>query len=160
MEEHKTKFTPTQAIRTVDGLHRRRFYEMMANGEISYELAGPEGKKHRIIDGSELARVFGDAFKPQGTQGTETRKKLKHSGTREEHTENNSLQTEIQVLQERLKAKDEMLSQKNEMIHELRQERDKWSRLAEGLQEEKQKLLTDGRERATKGGVWAWLMGR
>jgi hypothetical protein len=45
MEGQKTKFTPTEAIRAVDGLHRRRFYEMMKNGEISYESQGPEGKK-------------------------------------------------------------------------------------------------------------------
>jgi hypothetical protein len=77
MEGYKTKFTPTEAIRAVDGLHRRRFYEMMKNGEISYESQGPEGKKRRIIDGSELARVFGDAFRPQGTQGTESGKKIK-----------------------------------------------------------------------------------
>jgi hypothetical protein len=149
MEEHKTKFTPTQAIRVVDGLHRRRFYEMMKNGEISYELAGPEGKKHRLIDGSELARVFGDAFKPLGTQGTETRKKLKHSETHIEHTENNSLMTEIHVLQERLKAKDEMLSQKEEMIHELRQDRDTWRQQAQTL------LLTGER----KSSFWKRLFG-
>ena len=77
MEGNKTKFTPTEAIRAVEGLHRRRFYEMMKNGEISYESQGPEGKKRRIIDGSELARVFGSAFKPQGTQGTEIWKKIK-----------------------------------------------------------------------------------
>jgi hypothetical protein len=154
MGEHKTKFTPTEALRVVDGLHRRRLYEMMKNGEISYEMEGPEGKTRRIIDGSELARVFRNAFKPMGTQGTETRKKLKHSETHGEHAENNSLQTEIQVLQERLKAKDEMLSQKNEMIHELRRDRDTWRTQAQTL------LLTGGGEGAAKGGFWAWLMGK
>ena len=122
MEGHKTKFTPTEAIRAVEGLHRRRFYEMMNNGEISYESQGPEGKKRRIIDASELVRVFGSAFKPEGTRGTENGKKIKQI----EHVQNNPLDTEIHVLQERLKAKDEMLSQKDEMIRELREDRDIW----------------------------------
>jgi hypothetical protein len=145
MEGYKTKFTPTEAIRAVDGLHRRRFYEMMKNGEISYESQGPEGKKRRIIDGSELARVFGDAFRPQGTQGTESGKKIKQI----EHMQNNPLDTEIHVLQERIKAKDEILSQKDEMIRELREERDTWRTQAQTL------LLTGER----KPSFWKRLFG-
>ena len=145
MEGNKTKFTPTEAIRAVEGLHRRRFYEMMKNGEISYESQGPEGKKRRIIDGSELARVFGSAFKPQGTQGTESGKKIKQI----EHTKNNPLDTEIHVLRERLKTKDEILSQKDEMIRELREERDTWRTQAQTL------LLTGER----KSSFWKRLFG-
>jgi hypothetical protein len=150
MEVHKTKFTPTEAIRAVEGLHRRKLYEMMKNGEISYELEGPEGKERRIIDGAELGRVFGGAFKPDGTHGTENEKKFKYSETHKEHAENNSLQTEIHVLQERLKAKDEMLSQKDEMIRELRQNRDTWRTQAQQL------LLTSS---ASKKSFWARLFG-
>jgi hypothetical protein len=150
MEGHKTKYTPTEVLRVVDGLHRRRFYEMMKNGEISYESQGPEGKKRRIIDASELVRVFGSAFKPHGTHGTENEKTSKHSETLQEHVENNPLQTEIHVLQERIKAKDEMLSQKDEMILELRQDRDIWRQQAQQL------LLTSNVERKS---FWARLLG-
>jgi hypothetical protein len=136
MEGQKTKFTPTEAIRAVDGLHRRRFYEMMKNGEISYESQGPEGKRRRIIDGSELARVFGGAFRPQGTQRTESGKKIKQI----EHMQNSPLDTETHVLQERIKAKDEILSQKDEMIRELHEERDTWRTQAQTL------LLTGARQ--------------
>ena len=145
MEEQKTKFTPTEAIRAVDGLHRRRFYEMMKNGEISYESQGPEGKKRRLIDGSELARVFGDAFRLQGTQGTEIGRKIKQI----EHIKNSPLGTEIHVMQERLKAKDEILSQKDEMIRELREERNTWRTQAQQL------LLTGER----KSPFWKRLFG-
>jgi hypothetical protein len=145
MEEQKTKFTPTEVIRAVDGLHRRRFYEMMNNGEISYESQGPEGKKRRIIDGSELARVFGSAFRPQGTRGTEDGGKIKQI----EHKKNSPLDTEIHVLQERLKAKDEILSQKDEMIRELREDRDTWRTQAQTL------LLTGER----KSSFWKRLFG-
>lgn len=146
MGGHKTKFTPTEAMRAVDGLHRRRFYEMMNNGEISYESQGPEGKKRRIIDASELVRVFGSAFNQDGTRGTEKEKKIKQI----EHMQNNPLNTEIHALQERIKAKDEMLSQKDEMILELRQDRDLWRQQAQQL------LLTSNAERKS---FWARLLG-
>ena len=146
MEGHKTKFTPTEAIRAVEGLHRRRFYEMMNNGEISYESQGPEGKKRRIIDASELVRVFGGAFKPEGTRGTGNGKKIKQI----EHMQNNALNTEIHALQERIRAKDEMLSQKDEMIRELREDRDTWRAQAQQL------LLTSNTE---KKSFWQRLFG-
>ena len=146
MEGNKTKFTPTEVIRAVEGLHRRRFYEMMSNGEISYESEGPEGKKRRIIDASELVRVFGSAFKPNGTHGTEKGKKIEQI----EHMQNNPLNTEIHALQERIKAKDEMLSQKDEMILELRQDRDLWRQQAQQL------LLTSNAERKS---FWQRLFG-
>jgi hypothetical protein len=143
MEGHKTKFTPTEAIRAVEGLHRRRFYEMMNNGEITYESQGPEGKNRRIIDASELVRVFGSAFKPEGTRGTENGKKIKQI----EHVQNNALNTEIHVLQERLAAKDQMISQKDKMLDELRQDRDTWRQQAQTL------LLTS----ASKKSFWQRL---
>jgi hypothetical protein len=143
MEGHKTKFTPTEAIRAVEGLHRRRFYEMMNNGEITYESQGPEGKNRRIIDASELVRVFGSAFKPEGTRGTENGKKIKQI----EHVQNNALNTEIHVLQERLAAKDQMISLKDKMLDELRQDRDTWRQQAQTL------LLTS----ASKKSFWQRL---
>jgi uncharacterized protein YdcH (DUF465 family) len=148
MEGHKTKYTPTEVIRAIEGLHRRRFYEMMNNGEIAYETQGAEGKKRRIIDASELIRVFGSTFNPEGTHGTEIGKKIKQI----EHTQNNPLDTEIHVLQERLKAKDEILSQKDEMIRELREDRDTWRTQAQTL------LLTDGRT-GSRRGFWNRLFG-
>jgi hypothetical protein len=136
MEGHSTEFTPAQALRAVEGLHRRRFYEMMNNGEITYESQGPEGKNRRVIDASELVRVFGSAFKPEGTRGTENGKKIKQI----EHVQNNPLNTEIHVLQEWLKAKDEMISLKDKMLDELRQDRDIWRQQAQTL------LLTSERK--------------
>jgi hypothetical protein len=119
---------------------------MMNTGEISYESQGPEGKKRRIIDGSELVRVFGSAFNPDGTRGTENGNKIKQI----EHVQNNPLNTEIHVLQERIKARDDMLSQKDEMIRELREERDTWRAQAQQL------LLTSNAE---KKSFWQRLFG-
>jgi hypothetical protein len=52
-----------------------------------------------------------------------------------------------------------MLAYKDTIIEDLIGERDKWSRMAESLQEEKQKRLTDGRP-TKRPGVWVWLRGK
>jgi excisionase family DNA binding protein len=78
----------------------------------------------------------------------------------EQATEQSETPLEARVLQREIELLRETLEQKDKIILDMMNERDRWSRMAESLQEEKQKLLTDGRERATKGGVWAWLMGR
>jgi hypothetical protein len=59
--DKKTKFTPTEVLSVVDGIKRNKLYAMMANGQISYE--GQDNK--RLIDASELLRVFGSRFRPQ-----------------------------------------------------------------------------------------------
>ena len=52
-----------------------------------------------------------------------------------------------------------MLAHKDKAIEDLICERDRWFRMVESLQEEKQKQLTEGRP-MQKPGVWAWLRGR
>jgi excisionase family DNA binding protein len=94
------------------------------------------------IDASELDRVR-DIMRPRVEQATE------QIAT---PIEPRGLQREIDLLRE-------MLSLKDKTIEDLIGERDKWSRMAENLQEEKQKLLTDGRLKE-KSGVWAWLRGK
>ena len=94
------------------------------------------------IDVSELDRVR-SIMRPHVEQTTERITT---------HIEPGGLQREIDLLRE-------MLSLKDKTIEDLVGERDKWSRMAESLQEEKQKLLTDGRIEA-KRGVWAWLLGK
>lgn len=63
MNGNKTKYTPTEAIAAVDGLHRKRLYEMMASGDITYEIASNGSRNKRLIDAAELIRVFGDEFR-------------------------------------------------------------------------------------------------
>jgi predicted site-specific integrase-resolvase len=94
------------------------------------------------IDAAELDRVRG-IMRPSMEQTTEQiTTPMEPSG----------LQREIDLLRE-------MLSLKDKTIEDLIGERDKWSRMAESLQEEKQKLLTDGRPKE-KSGVWTWLRGK
>jgi excisionase family DNA binding protein len=94
------------------------------------------------IDVSELDRVR-EIMRPHPEQTTE------HSTT---PLETRMLQHEIALLRE-------TLAHKDKFIEDVKSERDKWARMAESLQEEKQKLLTDGRI-GPRRGVWAWLLGK
>ena len=94
------------------------------------------------IDVSELDRVR-EIMRPHPEQVTE------HSIT---PLETRMLQREIDLLRE-------TLAHKDKLIEDVKSERDKWARMAESLQEEKQKLLTDGRI-GPRRGVWAWLLGK
>jgi excisionase family DNA binding protein len=94
------------------------------------------------IDVSELDRVR-DIMRPHQEQATE------HPTT---PLETRVLQREIDLLRE-------TLTQKDKLIEDIKGERERWAHMAESLQEEKQKLLTDGRAEP-KRGVWAWLLGK
>jgi excisionase family DNA binding protein len=94
------------------------------------------------IDVSELDRIR-DLMRPHQAQATE------HLTT---PLETRMLQREIDLLRE-------TLAHKDTLIEDVKSERDKWARMAESLQEEKRKLLSDGRT-GSRRGVWAWLSGR
>ena len=94
------------------------------------------------IDVSELDRVR-EIIRPHPEQTT------KHSTT---PLETRMLQREVDLLRE-------TLAHKDKLIEDVKSERDKWARMAESLQEEKQKLLSDGRA-GSRRGVWAWLSGK
>lgn len=61
-----SKYTPTEVVKHVKDLSKPTLYRMMENGEISYE--GKDRK--RLIDASEVIRVFGDKFNPESPQKT------------------------------------------------------------------------------------------
>ena len=91
---------------------------------------------------SELDRIR-DLMRPHQAQSTE------HSTT---PLETRMLQRELDLLRE-------TLAHKDTLIEDVKSDRDKWARMAERLQEEKQKLLSDGRA-GSRRGVCAWLSGR
>ncbi|MDH3598509.1 MAG: hypothetical protein OEU26_02585, partial [Candidatus Tectomicrobia bacterium] len=96
MNGNKTKYTPTEAIAAVDGLHRKRLYEMMANGDITYETASNGSRNKRLIDAAELIRVFGDAFRVSETSEIFQKYTEKQDETEEKQVETARLQLEIQ----------------------------------------------------------------
>ena len=99
------KYTPTDALKMLTGVTRKRLYEAMKNGELSYTTKD----KGRLIDASELARVFSDNFTIQETQETlgniskvfqETKRNTQE--THEIHFENRLLQQQVNDLEKRL----------------------------------------------------------
>lgn len=99
------KHSPSDVLRMVEGLHRKKLYEMMKDGLVSFSLE--DGK--RFIDSSELVRVFGDSFKPDGILETSKESKNKHNETEKTHLEKILFQQKIEALQERLTDKDEQI---------------------------------------------------
>lgn len=121
------------------GIGKATLSRYIKNGKISAQKQ--EDGSYRI-DAAELDRVR-DIMRPRAEQTTEQITTP---------MEPKGLQREIDLLHE-------MLSQKDKTIEDLIGERNKWSRMAESLQEEKQKLLTNGHPKG-KSGVWAWLLGK
>lgn len=143
MAKHKTKYSPTETIRAVKGLHRKKLYNMMDSREIAYEKVD----NHRVIDVHELIRVFGNAFTPAETRETFRGNISKRTETPEKHTGNSALTHEVALLRERLADKDQVIEDKNRIIADLREERtdlrhdrDQWRSQAQRL------LLTDQRD--------------
>lgn len=153
MNGNKTKYTPTEAIAAVDGLHRKRLYEMMANGDITYETASNGSRNKRLIDAAELIRVFGDAFKVSETSEMFQEYTEKQYETEEKQVETARLQFEIQLLKERLESKNLLLEEKLRTIEDLRAERNEWRKQAQIL------LLPEGRPQPQRS-LWSRLFGR
>ncbi len=130
MSENATEYTPTQALKCLDNISKNALYNDMKDGTLSYDER-PKGKRtQRIIQGAELARVYGDQFKPLNTnstshENTTGRTETSHENTKTLH-ENNTLQVEVEVLRERIKDKDEI-------IEDLREDRDEWKDQAKKL---------------------------
>jgi hypothetical protein len=105
------KYSPTQALLLLPNVTRKKLYEMMANGVLSYSV----DNNKRLIDASELVRVFGDDFVLQ-----------KHFGNTYEETKKQK-ETE-ETFQETLKFDNEKLSIELEnakkIIEELRKDKE------------------------------------
>jgi excisionase family DNA binding protein len=121
------------------GIGKATLSRYLKNGKLSAQKQ-PDGSYR--IDAAELDRIR-DIRRPH------VELPMEHIAT---PMEPRGFQREIDLLRE-------MLAHKDKTIEDLIRERDRWSRMAESLQEEKQKQLTDGRP-TKKPGVWAWLRGR
>jgi len=123
-----TEYTPSQALKSLKDVKKTKLYEMMKNGELSYKLHGNHG---RVIDGSELARVFGDQFKPLSEE--DMRKELDVQETDETNvgeririaTEQVKLLSENQALKERLQDKDSEIRYLRDQLEKSSEERRK-----------------------------------
>jgi excisionase family DNA binding protein len=121
------------------GIGKATLSRYIKQGKLSAEKQ--EDGSYRI-DVSELDRIKGIMRPPM-----------------EQKTEQNTTPIETRVLQREIDLLRETLAQKDKLIADVMNERDRWAHMAESLQEEKQKLLTDGREGAARGGFWKRLFG-
>ncbi len=143
MTETNTKLSAAQALKRLNGISKKRLYEMMNNGDISYNTEPWGNKTRRVIEPSELARVFGSKYqdkKIETKQETVSNKKLKPPETIETTIENKLLEQENKMLREQ--------------IHALREDVKDWKQQAQTL------LLQRPPETPEKKkGFWGGLFG-
>ena len=127
MTGNKTKYTPTEAINAIDGMHRKRFYDMMKHGEITYKEDDSPGKKGRLIDGAELARVFGEKFKISETPETPNGNTSKHFETPGNTNGNTGLgiedQVELEVSREKITMLETKINEQVNLIDDLKNDK-------------------------------------
>lgn len=141
------KYTPTEALKMLTGVTRKRLYEAMKNGELSYETID----KGRLIDASELVRVFNNSFKNHSNQKhienvsdmfQETKRNTKN--ITEIHFENRLLQQQINDLEKRLLDKE---NENKKLWENLEREAIERQKLIDTLNKQAL-LLTDQRQHA------------
>lgn len=137
MAENKTEYTPTEALECLENISRNSLYKDMKDGSISYETRPWGKRKQRFIQGSELARFYGSAFKPENengsTQENETGQPVTTPQDKKTTQENNTLQVEVKVLRERINDKDQIIEDLKNDKEDLKKERDSWQKQAETL---------------------------
>lgn len=93
--KNNSKYTASEALQYIDGIHKKRFYEMMNSGEISYTLETWGNKTRRIIEASELIRVFGNKFILETKPKTVSETINKPPSPTETNSRNDNLSSEI-----------------------------------------------------------------
>jgi hypothetical protein len=106
---------------------RSTIYKDIEEGKLSAEQ---DGKGHRVIDVSELERVYGELSAPDNGE-TSDNVRAGQIRTDEKDKSDSPLQREVDFLRERLAEKDERLDEKDTTIEDLRGERDQLLKIVE-----------------------------
>jgi hypothetical protein len=110
---------------------RSTIYKDIEEGKLSAEQ---DGKGHRVIDVSELERVYGELSAPDNGE-TSDNVRAGQIRTDEKDKSDSPLQREVDFLRERLAEKDERLHEKDTTIEDLRGERDRLLRSSKSTPE-------------------------
>jgi chromosome segregation ATPase len=157
---NKTKFTASEAIEAIEGMHRKRFYQMVNNGDISYTTEQQGTKETKVFDASELVRVFGDKLRISETRETkheaEETSFMKQNETSRNTLENTLLEKDINHLHERLADREAQLKEKETLIADIRQERDDWKQQAQKLLLTHQPITSQAPESPSPKKRWWW----
>lgn len=163
MTETRTKFTAAQALQHLEGVSKKRLYELMNNGALSYEMESSGNSTRRVIDGSELARVFSKKFTPGNPEETkqETVSPMfqKRNETPETALETSLLKQEITFLRDKINAQEMVIKEAREREQDLSKKLD----AAQDSLQAQTRLLEDSRNRAPtekRKGFLATLLGK
>lgn len=169
----KTKYTPSEAIRQIEGLDRKQLYERMSSEDpehrISYTPVKKKKRTERVIDASELVRVFGDRFKPiEQTTSETTNEKQQPPVTTQTIREISDLKLQVDTLKKQLNNEKEQKTLLENNLDDLRQDK----QFLQKQLESQTVLLSDNRARETelkyqleeaqkptekRKGFWAWM---
>ncbi len=142
------KYTISDTLNVVEGLSRTSLYRMIENGDIAVEGQ----KRKRRIDASELIRVFGDKFNPDGIKQTSHNVPMEQNGTIEEDfikRENKLLKEQIDALRKDFD-RERTESREREQDHKKREEK------LLGIINNQTLLLTDQSKKKKKG-ILGWF---
>lgn len=177
MSENKAVYTPSEALKYLHDVSKNALYEDMNNGVLSYSTE-PWGKKtRRLIQGVELARVYGEKFNPANNIETSSENESGQHETSQEtqktSNETNVLQVEVEVLRERLKDKEAIIADKDKLLEKAEMREKDLSNKLDNMQKNLERqtyLLEDTRNRTgeeasqkpieTRKGFWATLLGK
>lgn len=137
MSKDKAEYTPTEALKCLDGIYKNAFYKDMENGRVSYDERPWGKKKRRYIQGAELARAYQDKFKPQRFEDTYPQNKMGHTHTPPENIKtthkNIDLEVEVIVLRKELELKNTEISFFKNSANNFEKDRDEWRTQAQTL---------------------------
>ena len=135
----RMKIGPSKAAQLAR-VARSTIYKDIEEGKLSAEQ---DGKGHKVIDVSELERVYGELSTPDNGETSEN-VRVGQIRTDEKGNWDSALQREADFFRERLAEKDERLREKDTTIEDLRGERDRLLKIVEE-HAGTVKLLTDRR---------------
>lgn len=138
----KTQYSLSEASR-LTGKSKSKMSQLLNDGELSYTKQGNK----KLIDASELARMFPEAFREDSTEERSEKRSVKP----EENDSERLKDLEIKHLQAMLEAKNEALAGKDEHIADLNRQLTTVTALLQDKREDERK----GSSEATpKRGIW------
>ena len=123
-----SKLSASEALKHLKNVSKKRLYELMNSGELSYTSEGFGNKKIRKIEASELIRVFGDSFNVNGVDetGETVQKPIETSETSKKQVEEVSfIRFENQFLHDKIKLLEDSLKQAQKREEDLSSKLDK-----------------------------------
>ena len=138
----KTQYSLSEASR-LTGKSKSKMSQLLNDGELSYTKQGNK----KLIDASELARMFPEAFREDSTEERSEKRSVKPQENDSERLKD----LEIKHLQAMLDAKNEALAGKDEHIADLNRQLTTVTALLQDKREDERKGSSD---QPPRRGIW------